>query len=78
MNETIDKCNKMLRETTNEEADDIKNKLDTIRNQVCDWFSSISLFLFYFNVVWNSICHSGLFPCNVSLVNKPYYFLFNN
>lgn len=33
VNTTIDKCNKMLRETTNEEADDIKNKLDTIRNQ---------------------------------------------
>ena len=31
---TIDKCNRMLRETTNSEADDIKNKLDTIRNQV--------------------------------------------
>ena len=34
VNETIDKCNRMLRETTNEEAGDIKNKLDTIRNQV--------------------------------------------
>ncbi|ELT90303.1 hypothetical protein CAPTEDRAFT_205084 [Capitella teleta] len=33
VNATIDKCNRMLRETTNEEADDIKNKLDTIRNQ---------------------------------------------
>lgn len=33
MNQTIDKCNKMLRETTNAEADDIKNKLNTIRNQ---------------------------------------------
>ena len=33
VNDTIDKCNKMLRETTNEEADDIKNKLSTIRSQ---------------------------------------------
>ena len=33
VNQTIDKCNKMLRETTNSEADDIKNKLNTIRNQ---------------------------------------------
>ena len=33
VNDTIDKCNSMLRETTNEEADDIKNKLDTIRSQ---------------------------------------------
>ncbi len=33
VNDTIDKCNKMLRETTNEDADDIKNKLNTIRTQ---------------------------------------------
>ncbi len=33
VNDTIDKCNKMLRETTSEDADDIKNKLNTIRTQ---------------------------------------------
>ena len=33
VNNTIDKCNRMLRETTNEEAEDIKNKLATIREQ---------------------------------------------
>ncbi len=33
VNDTIAKCSKMLRETVNEEAEDIKSKLDTIRNQ---------------------------------------------